>query len=411
MLKVLINAYAICPNMGSEQGMAWNWCSNLAKYCELYIITEEEYRTQIEKSIAVLPQGKNMHFYWNAVTPEVRQMCWNQGDWRFYKYYNEWQLRTLEISKSIVSKEHIDILHQLNMIGFRQPGYLWRIPNIPFVWGPTDAKEGFPTTYFKALSIKQRLFFRLKTAITKWQLGHNAQVEGAARRASLIIGASSESVQSFKKYKNLQAILLNETGCTLSNNFTIHPVMKPSDELNLLWVGKMDARKMLSLALNTMSRLLDLNVKLHIVGGGDNISYKMRSFELEINNNCIWHGAVSHEEVQNLMKKSDLLFFTSVAEGTPHVILEAIANGLPVLCHNCCGHGDSVDNRVGRKIELSNPETSVHEFAKIIRHLYNHREEIHEMSKNCFEVANELSWDNKAKKMVDLYSQVLQNRK
>ena len=28
---------------GSEPGMAWNWVNNLAKFCELYIITEGEF--------------------------------------------------------------------------------------------------------------------------------------------------------------------------------------------------------------------------------------------------------------------------------------------------------------------------------------------------------------------------------
>lgn len=30
MLKILINAYACSPGMGSEPGIAWNWVSNLA---------------------------------------------------------------------------------------------------------------------------------------------------------------------------------------------------------------------------------------------------------------------------------------------------------------------------------------------------------------------------------------------
>ena len=47
MLSILINAYACSPNMGSEPGMAWNWCVNLAKYCELYIITEGEFQEKL----------------------------------------------------------------------------------------------------------------------------------------------------------------------------------------------------------------------------------------------------------------------------------------------------------------------------------------------------------------------------
>ena len=65
-----------------------------------------------------------MHFYYNPVSEEIRRMCWNQGDWRFYFHYNKWQQKTLAIAKQIIKEQNIDIVHQLNMIGFREPGYL-----------------------------------------------------------------------------------------------------------------------------------------------------------------------------------------------------------------------------------------------------------------------------------------------
>ena len=132
MLNILINAYACSPNWGSEPGMAWNWCSNLAKYCELFIITEGEWKEEIEKAIKTHPYGKNMHFYYNPVPQKVRDMCWNQGDWRFYYYYRQWQKSTLTIAKQICKEHKIDVLHQLNMIGFREPGLLWKIKDVPF---------------------------------------------------------------------------------------------------------------------------------------------------------------------------------------------------------------------------------------------------------------------------------------
>lgn len=113
MLSILINAYACSPNMGSEPGMAWNWCINLARHCELYIITEGEFRDKIEAALPTLPQGKHMHFYYNPVSEEVRKMCWNQGDWRFYKHYKKWQWKTYEMAQEIIVKQHIDIVHQL----------------------------------------------------------------------------------------------------------------------------------------------------------------------------------------------------------------------------------------------------------------------------------------------------------
>ena len=77
------------------------------------------------------------------------------------------------MAKDICKEMHIDILHQLNMIGFREPGYLWKIKNIPFIWGPVDAKESFPIAYLDGASLKTKLFMRLKNTITRFQLKYS----------------------------------------------------------------------------------------------------------------------------------------------------------------------------------------------------------------------------------------------
>ena len=381
--------------------MAWNWCINLAKHCELHIITEGEFRDKIEGILPTLPQGKNMHFYYNPVSDEIRKMCWNQGDWRFYKYYKEWQWKTYLIAKDICQKIHIDILHQLNMIGFREPGYLWKIPDIPFIWGPVDAKESFPTAYLERASLKTKLFMHLKNTITKWQLKHAKRVHLAAKRASYVISASSNSQQAFKKYFQIESPLLNETGCY----FQEHPIIDKSKKeyLDILWVGKLDFRKQLGLALRSIAETRNPHIKLHIVGGGNTLPYQALAKELGIEVQCKWYGAVSHEEVQKIMQESDVFFFTSVAEGTPHVVLEAIGNNLPIVCFNTCGQGDSVNEKVGRKIELSNPTTSMHEFARILNELADNLPQLKEMAENCKERQQELSWENKITQMINIY--------
>ena len=407
-MKILINAYACSPNMGSEPGMAWNWCVHLAKHCELHIITEGEFRDRIEAVVPTLPQGRNMHFYYNPVSEDIRRMCWNQGDWRFYKYYREWQWKTYLMAKEICSKEKIDILHQLNMIGFREPGYLWKLSEetgIKFVWGPVDAKDKFPLSYAQGAGLKTRLFLWLKNTITCWQLRYASRVRKAANTASVVISASSNSVKSFKKYMNVDSILLNETGCSYDEV----PVHKQNEKktFDILWVGKMDFRKQLGLALESVAMAYRNDIRLHIVGGGDAAPYRLHAESLGIMDICVWHGAVSHEEVQRLMQLSDLFLFTSVAEGTPHVVLEATANHLPVLCFDTCGQGDSVNEKVGVKIRLSNPKQSVKEFANKLEYLYNHRDVLQTMSDNCRQRQIELSWDKKAEEMVRLYEQLL----
>ena len=174
MLNILIDAYAIAPNWGSEQGMGWNWITALAHYCECFVVTECEYKIYIDSWMANKENAllaKNIHFFWNPIdnndmeSKSIRKMCWNQGDWRFYKYYKKWQKKTADIARSICKKEKIDILHQLNMIGFREPGYLWQVSKetgIPFVWGPTDSKDEFPLQYTEGAGLKTKIFLWLK---------------------------------------------------------------------------------------------------------------------------------------------------------------------------------------------------------------------------------------------------------
>jgi glycosyltransferase involved in cell wall biosynthesis len=396
--------------MGSEPGMAWNWIINLGKHCRLHVITEGEWKNEIEQAVKELLQGDNISFYFNPVSESIRKMCWNQGDWRFYKHYKAWQYSTLQIAREIIKKENIDIIHQLNMIGFREPGYLWQL-NKPFIWGPIDAKEKFPVAYLKGASLKQKAIIHLKNRLTILQFKYSYRIKQAALNANVIFGASSESVVSINKYYNKEAILLNETGCYVKEKIKIR--RKDNESITLLWVGKFDFRKQLHLALETMKLLKDKNVKLHIIGEDNNAearAYKKQCKALGIEAQCKWYGKVNHAEVQNLMQQSDLLFFTSVAEGTPHVVLESISNNLPVLCFNTCGQGDSVDKNVGVKIELSTPIKSIKDFTNKIEYLNNNRDVLSKLSRNCVSRQHELSWDHKAQQMVSIYVNAINNK-
>lgn len=406
--SILISAYACCPNRGSEPGMGWNWCVNLAEYCELYIITEGEFRDKIEAALPSLPQGKNMHFYYNSVSEKVREMCRNQGDWRFYWYYKKWQQKTYQLALEIMRTNKIDIVHQLNMIGFREPGYLWKIERVPFVWGPVNAKKPIPEPYLKNGDWKMKLFYKFKNSISGFQLKYSYRVRSAARKTNFLVAASSDSGNMLKKYFNRKSVIINESGCYLVSSPTTHNYTNKGS-FDLLWVGRFIFTKQLEIAIRTISESRNKNLIIHVVGGAekDEIYYKEIADKLNVKSQCKWYQILPHHEVIELMKKCDVLFFTSISEGTPHVILEAISNSLPIVCFDTCGQGDVVNEAVGIKIPLSNPEQSVSDFADKINYLYHHREVLKQLSANCYERQDQLSWSNKARQMVGLYEKAL----
>ena len=408
--------------MGSEPGMGWHWIIALAEYCECYVISEGEFRPQVEQWMAQTKNktvAEHIYFHWLPIggddvkrNERIRHMCWNQGDWRFYYYYRKWQKRVAECVREIVDAQSavgkpIQILHQLNMIGFREPGYMWQVSkekNVPFVWGPIDAKPGFPMAYADGAPIKVKAFLWLKNIITRLQLRYMPRVHKAANQASVILSASGDSQQSILHYWHKQSILLNETGCTIAEvlgESLIHNEGNSKEFFDILWCGKMDFRKQLDLAIRAVAKSEIANAVLHVVGDGENTRYKQLAEQLNVH--VVWYGRLPHDEVQKMMRKSDVLLFTSVAEGTPHVVMEALANGLPVICHKTCGQGDVVTEDVGSSVPLSMPIQSVSNFAVALNSLWHDSDMRIRMRRNCLKHAQELVWSKKARLIKDLY--------
>lgn len=407
-LKILINAYACSPNMGSEPGMAWNWCINLAKHNELFIITEEEYRKNIESFLDNYEYRCNLHFYYLPVTPKIRKMAWNQGDWRFYYFYKKWQKKVLDIAKQIVSEHDIDVLHQLNMIGFREPGYLWKIKDIPYVWGPIGGMNQFPLSYIKGSKAKMKAFLILKIILNKIQIKYSSRVDRAIKRADILISATPNSYSAIKKYKNKKSIHIPETGCF---RYDIEKSEKPfSQTLQVIWVGKFDFRKQLHLAIRAIFETKNKNIILNIYGSGSEKQEKeIKTLvnKLSIENQIVFHGFQSNSQIQQAMRESDLFFFTSVSEGTSTVVMEAISNNIPVLCFDACGFGAVVNETIGIKLPLANPDKSINDFAEQLNKLYNNRKLLEDLSFNCKLVQDKFSWENKAIKVTKLYNKLL----
>ncbi len=406
-MNILINAYACAPNWGSEQGMAWHWITELAKMHNLYVITEGEWKKEIEEAVALLDVKDNIHFYYNPVSDKIRSMCWNQGDWRFYWYYRKWQKKTLTIARQICSEHRIDIIHQLNMIGFREPGYLWNIYDTHYIWGPVGGMEIVPLSYLSGMPLSKKTKYIVKNMLNHLQIRYTTRVCKAIHRADIVIAATQGTYNSFVKLHHIKPVYMNEAGCTILEQHTAHNFNK--DQLDILWVGRFLDTKKLDIAIRTIAKVKDLPVFLHIVGNGsdtENAMYQQMADKMGISNNIKWYGKLANKKVQEMMNQMDLFLFTSVLEGTPHVVLEAITNCLPILCIDTCGQGQLVNEAIGWKVPLTNPQQNSTDFAAILRRIIINRDEIKQKSDNCKQRQRKLSWENKLVTMNKIYQQL-----
>lgn len=406
MRKVLVNAYAVSPERGSEPGMGWNWCVRLARECELFIITEGEFKDEIERALPSLPQGNNMHFYYLPVSDRTRRMCWNQGDWRFYFHYSRWQRRALKVARRICSDNDIDIIHQLNMVGFREPGYLWKIHGIPFVWGPIAGMTLTPARFFKDASVKERIMVRVKNVLNSFQRKYLPRVRKAIRRSRIVLCATKDDFKVVSGYHHGNAILVNETGTAV----VTEPVKRDNDPVRLIWVGKFMFSKQLGLALNVLSRLMPYPIVLDVVGSGtpeEEEKYHSMAVSLGISDRITWHGQVPRKDVDVLMDQADIFMFTSIREATSTVVMEAITHGLPVVCFDICGFGPVVSDKMGIKIPVTTPEKAVGDFAEAIMEIADNPQLRSSMSAECYRVSPKLSWDAKTSMLMKVYEGIV----
>lgn len=381
---------------------------------------------------------KNLHFYWNtiggegnpAMTKRIRNMCWNQGDWRFYFYYSVWQKKTLRIAKEIIRQQRdvvdadgvkhgIDILHQLNMIGFREPGMFWKLSRktgIPLVWGPIGGMKQFPLIY--GGSSKMRLFFFVKNIITRLQIRFKPSVRKMIKTSDAIISAITPSHEAIKKVYKKETIIINETGCDIIKTPLTEAQLDARDAsktLEVIWVGKFDFRKRLDIALKVVE-LANIHcngtprVRLNVYGSGTERQTAFANYLCEAYGVKEWVNFMGQQDADTIaeaMKRSNLMLFTSINEDTSTVIMEAITNQLPVVCFDCCGMSNVISEAIGRKIPLTNPERSADDFADALLFFHENREELRQRAINCIEYGKQFSWDSKMQRLMEIYDNAI----
>ena len=132
-LNILISAYACSPYLGSEAQNGWNPALGISKKHKVTVLTALTNKKNINLFFKKNPKNPKLKF----IFIEHNRFSLIEKLWppSYYWAYAIWQKKAFKIVEKLNKKKKFDLCHQLNMIGFREPGYLWRL-NIPFVWGP-----------------------------------------------------------------------------------------------------------------------------------------------------------------------------------------------------------------------------------------------------------------------------------
>ena len=408
-LRILLSAFAIAPNHGSEQGVGWNVATKLAKYHDVTVLCGDlEGGRRTEKALQDYSHdhGPILGLEVCYVPPSLfsRALRWmheRPGLWFLYYFaYKIWQRDAYTRAVEMHARNPFDLVHQLNMIGYREPGYLWHIP-VPFFWGPISGAFSPP---LKISLQTGSLWFLVRYVVNAFQRKFSLRAAMAARKASLTWTVTDEDLRMIEGWGG-RAELQCEVGT--SNISDLPRIRREGEALRLVWSGLHLPRKALPLALEAMARLPKYQMfHLDILGTGPKtLECQALARRLRIEHLVTWHGLLTQPEALAVMSKALALLHTSICEATSTVVLEALALGMPVICHDACGMKTAVTDQCGIRIPLHDRDTSIEGFCRAIQELsktlvYN------QLSIGDLQRAHEMTWDNKVARISEAYKTV-----
>ena len=106
------------------------------------------------------------------------------------------------------------------------------------------------------------------------------------------------------------------------------------------------------------------------------------------------------------MQSAHAMAITSVYDLTSTVLVEALANGLPVICPDHCGFQDAIGADCGIRVDATSPRSLVRGLRDAILRLEDESYRLR-LSGGALARSEQYSWEGKALKINELYDRAL----
>lgn len=407
-LKILVSAYACSPIRGSEPGMGWGFVEAISKYHDLSVVTEKEkFEPEIEAELQKQPELRERikFFYVKKNRHKKMRKIWPPS---YYWFYKAWQRKAFKLAQKLQREENFDVVHQLNMVGFREPGYLWKL-DVPFVWGPVGGMGVVPWQFLPSMGLYGAIYFfswNILNWLHMWFLTRPRKAAAKANKG--LIAATPDVKKLILEYWKTDSTVICEVGSEGPN--VSQPNTRSNGEtLHLSWCGLHVPRKALDLLLEALKDLPPaINWHLHVVGGGSCTNrWQRKSRRLKLMEKSTWYGWLQKETAISIMAKSHVCIITSLKDLSSTVTIEAMSNGVPIICLDHCGFSDIVTEDCGIKISVSHPRQVVRDIAAAVERLWHDENYRQSLACGAIKRAADYSWEKKAEDINEVYEHAI----
>ena len=127
----------------------------------------------------------------------------------------------------------------------------------------------------------------------------------------------------------------------------------PQDGFRIGWIGRLSHEKGLDVLIEALPALEDLAISISVLGNGPGRAFiEPRVRSLGIGSIC-WHGAVV--DARRLLRAFDVIVISSRTEGSPMILLEAMAAGVPIVTTDVGGIPDMISETESLMVAPNDP--------------------------------------------------------
>jgi glycosyltransferase involved in cell wall biosynthesis len=398
-MKILIVGHACAPGLGSEPGNTWNYAWHMSRIHQVWVIAYPEFKDRVDTFLASHP-NENIQFVW--VVPKSRLDSWEPGTnqekgVRFH--YWLWMKAAYAEAARLYQRVGFELVHHVSLSTIAVPPLFWKLP-VPAIWGPVGGGQSFPKQFTSYLGNKRtKEFLRsLNLALLpySWTL----------RRA--LAGNTTALATNFETRDLFQRSGAKKVGMFLdcAAQSSLNPVARQTagKPLTLLWAGRFEPQKGLSLAVRAMAQCKHPDVRLLVAGSGsEQEQMESLSQSLGLTERVKFLGRVPRETMETLFQTSDALVFTSLRDSFGSVVLEALAAALPVVALDHQGIRAFVPDEACMKVAVSSPQQTIANLAHAFDVLAANPDMVPAMSRAAIAFAANQTWEHRVKAMNELY--------
>ena len=408
-MKVILSAFSCEPDLGSEDAVGWGWVVGLAARCEkVLVVTRTQHKAGIDAWLKRTPLD-NVEFLFYR--PPGHQLFALLGRFAWVPHYLAWQRGVIARIEEAMQEDHYDVVHHVTVVSMRFSIRLGEL-GLPFVYGPVAGGDEAPIATWKGMTWRGKVGEGLRMLSNRW-IRWSPGVRRTLRQAASIIVVSPETAALVPE--TIKPRVSEVLAISYDEPLQQRAIPKrTTPRLKLLFAARCLDWKGLHLGLRALSLAVNQGVDLHlsVIGNGPTLNHwKKLAGRLGLLDRISWEEPLPRPEFVARLPRYDLLFFPSLHDSGGLVVLESLANGLPVVCLDAGGPGKLVDSTCGIKATVGNPDQIALDLAEALVTLYRNEELRHRMALNAVErVAKHFLLDRKVDAVMRQYPALVHHK-